>query len=110
MQLERIGFHNTFVPVVNWSTVRLIIMMGDMDGWESIKINYVLAFYQAPIDSGVYLCLPAGFRVDGSIAIIQLAIIDKILNILGICDESKMNDTPANVILTKDEDVNGRKQ
>ena len=27
-----IDFHNTFAPVVNWSTVKLIIMMAEMDG------------------------------------------------------------------------------
>ena len=40
----------------------------------------------------------------------QPAIIDKILNSLGIYDKSKMHDTSANFILTKDEDGYGRKQ
>ena len=65
MQREGINFHNKFAPVVNWSTVRLIIMMAEMAGWESIHIDYVLAFSQATIDSDVYLHLPAGFHVDG---------------------------------------------
>ena len=30
-----IDFHNTFAPVVNWSTVRFIIMMAEIAGWES---------------------------------------------------------------------------
>ena len=29
---EGIEFYNTFAPVVNWSTVRLTIMMAEMDG------------------------------------------------------------------------------
>ena len=29
-----IDFPNAFAPVVNWSTVRLIIMMAEMAGWE----------------------------------------------------------------------------
>ena len=58
MQQEGIDFHNTFAPIVNWSTVRLIIMMDEMTGWESIQIDYVLVFSQAPIDSDVYLNLP----------------------------------------------------
>ena len=33
MQREVIYFHNTFTPVLNWSTVRLIIMMAEMVGW-----------------------------------------------------------------------------
>ena len=38
--------------------------MADMDGWESIKIDYVIAFSQSPIYSDVYPYLPAGFHVD----------------------------------------------
>ena len=47
---------------------------------------------------------------NGTITMIQPAIIDKILNSLGICDESKIHDTPENIILKKDEDGNRRKQ
>ena len=47
---------------------------------------------------------------NGTITMSQPAIIDKILNSLGIFDRSKTHDTPANVILTKYEDGNGRKQ
>ena len=35
MQQEGIDLHNTFAPVVNWSTVRLLVMMAEMDWWES---------------------------------------------------------------------------
>ena len=102
--------YNTFAPIVNWSTVRLIIMMAKMTGWESRKIDYIRAFYQAPIGSDVYLCLSEGFHVNGTITLSQLEIFNKILNSLGICDESKMHDIPVNAILTKDKDVNGRNQ
>ena len=53
-----ISFHYTFAHVVNWSTVRLIIMMDEITGWDSSEINCVLAFSQAPIDSDVYPHLP----------------------------------------------------
>ena len=52
-----IDFHNKFALVVNWSTMRLIIMMADIDRWESIQIDYVIDFSQAPIDSDVYLVM-----------------------------------------------------
>ena len=45
-----------------------------------------------------------------TITMSQPAIIDKILNIFGIFNESKMHDTPENVILTIDKDGNGRKK
>ena len=40
-------------------------MMSEITGRESIKIGYVLAFYQAPIGSGVYPHLLEGFHVHG---------------------------------------------
>ena len=49
-----IDFHNTFAPVVNWSTVRLIIIMAEIAGWESRQIDYVLALSLAPSDSDVF--------------------------------------------------------
>ena len=64
MQREGIDFHNTFAPVVNWSTVRSIIIVADMAGWESRNIDYALSFSQALIDSDFYLHVPAGFHVD----------------------------------------------
>ena len=61
MQQEGININNTFAPVVNWSTVRLLVMMAEMSGWESRQIDYVLALLQAPIGSDVYLHLPEFF-------------------------------------------------
>ena len=52
-----IDFHSTFASVVNWSTVRLIIMMDDIAGWESRHIDYVIAFSQATTYNDVYLHL-----------------------------------------------------
>ena len=65
IQIEGINFHNIFAPVVNWYTVRLIIMMAEISGWESRQIDHVLAFSQSPIDSDVYLHLPLVFHADG---------------------------------------------
>ena len=49
MLLEWIDLHNTFAPVVNWCTVRLISMMADMAAWKSRQIDYVLGLFQAQI-------------------------------------------------------------
>ena len=64
MQQEGIDLHNTFAPVVNWSTVRLLVMMDEMAGWESRQIDYFLALCQSPIGSDVYIHLPEVFHVD----------------------------------------------
>ena len=57
MKQEGIGFNNTFAYAVNWSTVRSIIMIAEIAGWESIKIDHVIVFSQVPIDSDViFIC------------------------------------------------------
>ena len=65
MKREGIDSHNTFTPAINWSNVRLIMMMYEMAVWELRQIDYVLSFPQALIDSDIYLHLPAGFHIDG---------------------------------------------
>ena len=50
-----------------------------------------------------YIGMNASKYPNGTITTSQPAIINKILNTLRICDESKMHDTTANVILKKDE-------
>ena len=56
-----IDFHNAFAPVVNWSTVILIITMAEISGWESRQIDYVLSFSQTLIDRDIYLHLLANW-------------------------------------------------
>ena len=65
MQREGNNFHNTFAPDVNWSNVRIIIIMAEMVEWKSRQIDYVLIFSQAPIDIHFHIHLPEGFHVDG---------------------------------------------
>ena len=57
-----------------------------------------------------YLGMNLSKDPNGTINMIQPTIIDKILNSLEIYDESKVYDTPENVILTKYEYGNGRRQ
>ena len=65
MQTKGIDYWHTYAPVVNWSTVRLVMLLTEMAGWSSRQIDYVLAFLQAPIDTTVYCHLPTGFHVEG---------------------------------------------
>ena len=54
----RLICHNKFASVVNWSAVRLVIIMDEISGWESRQMDYVIALSQAPIAGDVYLHLP----------------------------------------------------
>ena len=61
-------------------------------------------------DVNSYLGMNVSKDPNGTITMNQPAIIDKILNTLKICKDSKTHDTPANIILTRDENGNKRKQ
>ena len=65
MQRKGIDYWHTYAPVVNWSTIRMVLILTQLAGWCSRQIDYVLAFSQAPIDTDVYCYLPAGFHVKG---------------------------------------------
>ncbi len=64
MQTKGVDYWHTYAPVVNWSTVRLVLLLTELAGWHSRQIDYVLAFSQAPIDTTVYCHLPAGFHIE----------------------------------------------
>ena len=63
MQRQGIDYWHTYAPVVNLSTVKMVLLLTTLAGWYSRQIDYVLAFSQAPIDADVYCHLPAGFHI-----------------------------------------------
>ena len=66
-QKEGVDYFETYSPVVMWSTLRLLFIVGIINGWKSRKVDYVQAFPQATLDKNehVYMHLPAGYDVDG---------------------------------------------
>ena len=88
----------------------LYIFQKQRDNW--CIIENIIKKFKLTNEGGVnsYLGMNFSKNWNGTITTIQPAIIDKILNSLGMCYESKMNDTPENVILKKDEDSNRRNQ
>ena len=55
------------MPVVQWSTIRMLFISGIICGWKSRKVDYVQAFPQAdlPENEHVYMHIPAGYHVEG---------------------------------------------
>jgi hypothetical protein len=81
-QIEGIDFFDTFAPVVNWTTVRLLLILSAILGLSTKQVDYTAAFVHAPIDkdpnwdsmteeerarSGVYLHMPRGFNQPGKV-------------------------------------------
>jgi hypothetical protein len=66
-QVEGDDLTETFAPVVNWTTVRFLLMMSILLGLSTKQVDYVAASAQADIDTTVYVEMPKGFTQDGKV-------------------------------------------
>jgi hypothetical protein len=66
-QIEGVDYFETFAPVVQWMTVRIILIMTILLNLENKQIDYTAAFMQAPIDHDVYVEMPKLFQVNGKV-------------------------------------------
>ena len=64
MQEWGVNYWETYSPVVNMLTVRLLLALCNIHGIESKAIDFVLAFPQADLDVDIWMELPIGFNVD----------------------------------------------
>jgi hypothetical protein len=73
-QIEGVDYFETFAPVVQWMTVRIVLIMTILLNLENKQIDYTAAFLQAPIDHDVYVEMPKLFQVKGKVWKLQRAI------------------------------------
>ena len=81
-QVEGVDFFDTFAPVGNWTTVRLMMILSIILNLSTVQVDYTAAFVHAPIDkdpnwdkmteeeqkkSGVYVEMPRGFAQPGKV-------------------------------------------
>ncbi len=57
------NYWETYAPIVNWSTVRLVMILSLLNGFYSRQIDFVQAYTQAPLDCPIYMEVPAGYDV-----------------------------------------------
>ena len=65
-QTKGLNYWETYAPVAAWSTIRIIMNLAAMMGWETRQLDFVLAFPQAPVETELYMDIPKGFEVKGS--------------------------------------------
>jgi hypothetical protein len=73
-QIEGVDYFETFAPVVQWMTVRVVLIMTILLHLENKQIDYTAAFLQAPIDHDVYVEMPKLFSVKGKVWKLKRAI------------------------------------
>ena len=54
-QMYGVNYWETYSPVVNWISVRLLLTICHLHKLESESIDFVLAFPQADIDLDIYI-------------------------------------------------------
>lgn len=66
-QIEGVDFFETFAPVVNWTTVRLLLILSQVLNLSTKQVDYTAAFIHAPINDTVYVEMPRGFSETGKV-------------------------------------------
>ena len=66
MQKWGVNFWETYAPVVNWLSVRTLLILSLILNLHTRSIDFVLAFPQAKLDVDVYMEIPFGFTYDES--------------------------------------------
>ena len=61
MQTWGQNYWETYAPVVNWASVRILLAIAKIHRLPSRSIDFVLAFPQADLEVPVYMELPLGF-------------------------------------------------
>jgi hypothetical protein len=64
-QEEGVNFWETFAPVASWSTIRVVLILALIHGWDTRQIDFVLAYTQAAVECELYMSIPKGFEVEG---------------------------------------------
>jgi hypothetical protein len=60
-QIEGVDFFETYSPVVQWSSIRLLLTMTLTNDWVTRQVDYTNAFAQAELHEEVYVEIPRDF-------------------------------------------------
>ena len=86
MQIEGVDHFETFAPVVNWTTVRLLHVLSLILGWSSKQVDYATAFLHAPITDEVFVETPQGFREPGKVLKLKCSLCSLKQSLLSACE------------------------
>jgi hypothetical protein len=58
------NYFETYVPVVTWFAIRLMIIFGIIFCWALQQADFVMAYPQAPTEMEIYMELPQGIQTE----------------------------------------------
>ena len=72
-QVTGVDCFETYAPVIQWSTVRLLLTLILANNWVTKQVDYTNAFAQATLKEEVYIEPPFGFKwADGNDKVLKL--------------------------------------
>lgn len=63
-QQKGINYWETYAPVASWSSIRIVLIVATINKWKTKQLDFVLAFPQAPVETDLYMEIPAGFKLE----------------------------------------------
>ena len=64
---QEYGVHywETYSPVVQWTSIRMFLILSILQNWHTRQLDFVLVYPQANTKTEQYIDMPAGFYVGG---------------------------------------------
>ena len=89
MQLEGVDFFETYAPVVQWTTIWLMLIFEVLLGLKSKQGDVTCAFLHAKLasDETVYVDMPLGFNINNKNGKQQVLKLNKTL--YGLCQSPR---------------------
>jgi hypothetical protein len=84
MEVKGEHYWETYSPVVNWMSVRTMLIFAQIQQLHTRSIDFTLAFPQANVETTIYMEPPLGCSVPEGDYVLLL-----IKNLYGLCDASK---------------------
>ena len=63
MQEYGVNYWDTYAPVVNWISIRMMLTLSVIHGLYTTSIDFTLAFPQADVETTIYMEIPAGCSI-----------------------------------------------
>jgi hypothetical protein len=57
-------YWDTYAPVANWESIRLVLLIAIVTDWHSSQIDFIQSYTQANVEMEMYIAIPKGFKVS----------------------------------------------
>ena len=72
--MDGVDVFETYVSVVDWISVRLLLILSMVLNLQAQQVDYTNVFCQAPLEQTVFVDLPAVFKVSNKLLLLQKSV------------------------------------